>query len=153
MLTRPADLPRRARRAAVVLFLLATAIALHPWTPPLAAEPQPADSAPAASAASPASAPAPAADRAGLRRTIERLYEVLPVHDGVVLRPRIERSGVRTIELAGEDIAVNGNRLSAAVLREWLGAAEADPVIRLSQLAPAARRALFHLETEPGGST
>jgi hypothetical protein len=153
MLTRPADLPRRARRAAVVLFLLATAIALHPWTAPLAAEPQPADSASAASVASPASAPTSAADRAGLRRTIERLYEVLPVHDGVVLRPRIERSGVRTIELAGEDIAVNGNRLSAAVLREWLGAAEADPVIRLSQLAPAARRALFHLEAEPGGST
>jgi len=130
MLTRPFDSPRRAASSACLLLLLAA---------PLAAAPQ--GDAPKAPAA-----PASSADRSALRRDIERLYEVLPTHDGLLLRPRAERVGVRTIEISGDEIAVNGNRLSAAVLREWLGAAQADPVIRLAELDPASRRALFDLK-------
>lgn len=138
MSTRASDLPRRARRVAFALLALAGAAL------PLAAQ---------ATAAPPApSAPVTAADRQALRRDVERLYEVLPTHDGVLLRPRAERLGVRTIELAGDDISVNGNRVSAEVLREWLGAAQADPVIRLSQLDPVGRRALFNLKGGAAGS-
>jgi hypothetical protein len=153
MLTRHADLPRLARRAAVVLMpVLMPALLL--LAAPLAATPAPqpaAPAAPAATAATPA-VPVTAADRAALRRDIERLYEVLPTHDGVLLRPRSQRLGVRTIELAGDDMSVNGNRLSAAVLREWLGTAQADPVIRLSQVDPASRRALFDIKSEAQGA-
>ncbi len=150
MLTRHADLPRLARRAAVIL-LPALLPALLLLGAPLAATPAPQPAAPAATATAPA-VPVTAADRAALRRDIERLYEVLPTHDGVLLRPRSQRLGVRTIELAGDDMSVNGNRLSAAVLREWLGNAQADPVIRLSQLDPASRRALFDIKSEAPGA-
>src|SRR4051812_39665507 len=118
MLIRHADSPRRARRARAVPLL--TLLVALPFAAAAAAAPQPA--APAATAPS---IPTTAADRGALRRDIERLYEVLPTHDGVLLRPRSQRLGVRTIELVGDDISVNGNRLSAAVFREWLGAAQA----------------------------
>jgi hypothetical protein len=146
--SRLARFSRFARPAALALALVATAALLPPAA--AAGSPQPA-AVPAGSAA--LAIPTTAADRAALRRTLERLYEVLPTHDGVLLRPRSERLGVRTIELAGEDISVNGNRLSVAVLREWLGAAQADPVIRLSQLDPASRRALFDLKPDPGAAS
>jgi hypothetical protein len=137
MLTRPADLPRRARRAAFALLVLAGPLGARL---PLAAQSTP-----------PAAAPVTAADRQALRHDVERLYEVLPTHDGLLLRPRVQRSGVRTIELVGDDISVNGNRLPAVVLREWLGAPQADPVIRLSQLDPTSRRALFDFQRDLPG--
>ncbi len=141
MSIRIADLPRRARRAAFALLALVAPLGAGL---PLAAQ--------TAAGAPAVSAPVTAADRQALRRDVERLYEVLPTHDGVLLRPRSERVGVRTIELAGDDISVNGNRLSAEVLREWLGAPQADPVIRLSQLDPAGRRALFGLKGGAAGA-
>lgn len=92
-----------------------------------------------------------AQDGADLRRTLEERYEVLPIRDGVLLKPRTERYGVRSIELAGESLAVNGERLQPEVLRAWL-AEEAEPVLRLHRLAPAERRALFGLPAEPGAA-
>ena len=94
---------------------------------------------------------AQAQDGADLRRAIEQRYEVLPIRDGVLLKPRAERLGVRSIELAGDSLAVNGERLSPEVLRAWL-AEEAEPVLRLHRLPPPERRALFGLSSEPGAA-
>ncbi len=138
----PADCPRLARYAALALLLLAA---------PAAAAPQ-STAAPAASVTSTA-IPTTAAEREALRRSIDRLYEVLPTHDGVLLRPRSQRVGVRTIELVGDDISVNGSTIPAGAFREWVGASQADPVIRLGQLDPAARRALFDIKPEPGSGS
>jgi len=91
----------------------------------------------------------PSNDRQDLRRVLEESYEVLPLHNGVVLRPRKERLGVRTIEVSGDTIAVNGERVTEGVLRAWL-AADADPVLRLAHLPPAERQALFDLRAGEG---
>ncbi len=79
-----------------------------------------------------------------LRQTLEESYEVLPLQNGVMLRPRAERLGVRTIEVSGGSIAVNGERVTEGVLRAWL-AADADPVLRLYRLSPRQRQELFGL--------
>ena len=56
------------------------------------------------------SRPAPS-DTASLRAALERRYEVLPTSGGLLLRPREERLGVRSIELIGDSVAINGERL------------------------------------------
>ena len=54
--------------------------------------------------------PATATSESGqeLRRQIERRYEVLPVSGGLLLTPRQSRRGVRTIEVTGDAVAING---------------------------------------------
>ena len=76
---------------------------------------------------------------------------MLPIRDGVLLKPRVERLGVRSIEVAGDSLAVNGERLSAEVLRAWL-AEEAEPILRLHRLPAGERRALFGLPADPGAA-
>ncbi|MES1211373.1 MAG: polymer-forming cytoskeletal protein, partial [Acidobacteriota bacterium] len=56
-----------------------------------------------------------------------------------------EELGVRTIEVSGDTIAVNGERVSEGVLRAWLGE-QAEPVVRLHRLRPAERQSLFGLK-------
>lgn len=90
------------------------------------------------------------AGRQELRRRLEREYEVLPIREGLVLRPHEPTRGVRTIELSEEAIAVNGEPVNERVLRDWLGE-DAGPVLRLWRLEPAERRTLFDLETAEGG--
>ncbi len=96
-------------------------------------------------------AAAQAGERAELRRAVEQRYEVLPIRDGVLLKPRVERLGVRSIEVAGDTLAVNGERLSAEVLRAWL-AEEAEPILRLHRLPARERRALFGLPADGGAA-
>ncbi|HSK74930.1 MAG TPA: hypothetical protein VLQ45_00615 [Thermoanaerobaculia bacterium] len=83
--------------------------------------------------------------RQELRRSLEALYEVLPVRNGVVLKPHQERLGVRTVEVTGDTIAINGERVSAGVLRAWLGE-DAEAILRLQALPEAERRELFGIE-------
>ena len=123
---RRAHRPGRGKAALPVLLLLALAL-----LPQLAA--------------------AQAGERAELRRAVEQRYEVLPIRDGVLLKPRVERLGVRSIEVAGDTLAVNGERLSAEVLRAWL-AEEAEPILRLHRLPAGERRALFGLPADPGAA-
>ena len=87
-----------------------------------------------------------------LRRQLEGRYEVLPLRDGLMLRPRTERSGVRSIEVSGASIAVNGERVNDAVLRAWLGE-DAGPLLQLLALPSAERRAMFGLSTPGAGSS
>ncbi len=96
---------------------------------------------------SPDRPPATAQERGDLRRTIEGKYQVLPVSGGVLLNARQPKAGVRTIELTGPQIAVNGETVTARTLRDWLGA-DADPVIRLQGLSAAEQRQLFGLGAE-----
>jgi hypothetical protein len=77
-----------------------------------------------------------------LKRQVERRFDVLPLRDGLALRPRATIRGVRSIEIAGGAIAINGTAATGADVREKLGA-DADVVLRLSYLEPEARRALF----------
>jgi hypothetical protein len=132
---------QRMLRAGVAACALVSIFAIA--GPVLAQEPAPPPPAPPAASAPVA---APAESRQGLRQTLEKSYEVLPLHNGVVLRPRKERLGVRTIELSGDTIAVNGERVTEGVLRAWL-AADADPVLRLYRLPPRERQALFGMQS------
>lgn len=104
-----------------------------------------------ARAQEPAAATPAEASRQELRQALEQSYEVLPLHNGVMLRPRKERVGVRTIEVSGTTIAVNGERVTEGVLRAWLGQEEAAPILRLYALPARERQALFGLE--PGNGT
>ncbi len=121
--------PRAGRAAG--WWLLALCLALVPLgTPPAAAQDE------AASAAT---------DTSGLRAAVAHDFEILPIRDGVLLRPHGEFRGVRTIELVGSTIAINGETESREVVRGWLGE-RADLVLRLADLAPAERRRTLGLE-------
>ncbi|MBS1819906.1 MAG: polymer-forming cytoskeletal protein [Acidobacteria bacterium] len=77
-----------------------------------------------------------------LKRQVEQRFEVLPLRDGLALRPKAAASGVRSVEIAGGTIALDGQPATGAELRQKLGA-DADLVLQLSYLADAARRDLF----------
>lgn len=86
------------------------------------------------------------ADQAALRQRIEASFDVVPLSDGLALRPKTRRSDVRLIEVT-DTIAINGTPVSGGELRDKLGDA-ADAVLQLSYLEPAARRALFESAVE-----
>ncbi|HEX7180955.1 MAG TPA: polymer-forming cytoskeletal protein [Thermoanaerobaculia bacterium] len=100
----------------------------------------------AALAQQPSGAPV---SRQSLRQALESRYEVLPIRNGVVLKPRTESLGVRTVEVSGDTIAVNGERVSEGVLRAWLGE-QAEPILQLRRLPAGERQALFDLRTGTG---
>src|SRR5262249_47327665 len=77
----------------------------------------------------------------GLKQDLAKRYELLPLRDGIALRPKAPIRGVRLIEVAGETIAVDGLVVTGPELRSKLGT-DADLVIRLSYLSADARRDL-----------
>jgi hypothetical protein len=92
-------------------------------------------------------------EQQALRARIEQRYDVVPLTDGVALRPKSRSSDVRLIEIA-DTIAVNGVPVSGRELRERVRA-DADAILRLSYLDANARRALFgatvpEVEKRPG---
>lgn len=87
-------------------------------------------------------------DAAGLRAQLERRFDVLPIRGGVVLRPRTATSGLRSIEIVGGTIAVDGQAVTGAELRSRL-AADADIILQVSYLDDAQRRAVLGTTTEP----
>jgi hypothetical protein len=80
-------------------------------------------------------------DDQALRSRIEARFDVVPLTDGLALRPKSRTGDVRLIEVS-DAIAVNGVVVSGRELRDSLGS-DADLVLRLSYLDPARRRALF----------
>ncbi len=145
----PSDRFRRGvRRPAAARAAVALALALCGF---LAA-------APALSAASAATSSAggalSAAARRELRQAIEHSFTVIGVHNGVLLMPHAdfkaiaERRGVQEVEVSGDAVTVNGTRVPADVLRSWVGEEEAPPLLRLLDLAPADRQALFDLKRD-----
>ncbi len=77
-----------------------------------------------------------------LRRVIEERYRVVPLRDGVVLVPRRENKDVRSIELSGDAVAINGTPVTGAEVKDRLRS-DGDAVLALSYLPPDKRRALF----------
>lgn len=137
---RPIERSGKRRRTAlfpVLLLVLCTALpgGLAAQEPEPGAEP---------GASAPASAPV-SSEAAELRRQIESRYEVLPVRGGLVLQPREDYRGVRTIEITGSELAVNGRSIGREELRAWMGD-RADGVLRLADLDPEERLGLFDAE-------
>jgi hypothetical protein len=124
------------RGAALLAFTLALAVpsrgSAQPGSPP----------------SRPAAVALAAGDRRELRQSVERRYQVAGVHNGVLLKPRVEKLGVREVEVSGDAIVVNGARVSPEVLQSWIGDAEAAPLLRLLDLPPADRQALFNFKRD-----
>jgi hypothetical protein len=81
-------------------------------------------------------------ERETLGRRIEQRFVVLPVQGGVVLEPKAAGRDIRSIELTGGAIAIDGLPVTGAELKRRLGA-DADLIIRLSYLDASEQRALF----------
>lgn len=75
-----------------------------------------------------------------LKTRVERRFRVLPVRDGVVLTPRREVRGLRSIEIRDGVIAVDGTPTTGAQLRERLGD-DANLVLQVSYLSVSALEA------------
>jgi hypothetical protein len=83
-----------------------------------------------------------------LRTRIEERFDVVPLTDGVALRPKSRIRDVRLIEIASDGaISINGSPVTGSELRERLGD-DAEPVLRVSYLDEDARRALFAARQE-----
>lgn len=86
--------------------------------------------------------PAGATPDVNLRQQVERRFDVLPLHDGIALRPKSQAIRARSIEVTSSAIAIDGEPVTGAELRDRLGA-DAELVLKLSYLDAAARRAMF----------
>ncbi len=84
-----------------------------------------------------------------LRRVIEERYRVAPLRDGVVLIPRGDSRDVKSIEITGDTVAINGTPVTGAEVRQRLKA-DSDAILALSYLDPESRRALFGPAASPG---
>jgi hypothetical protein len=80
-------------------------------------------------------------EQRALRARLAEHYDIVPLSDGVALTPKTRRNDVRLIEVS-DTIAVNGTVVTGRELRERVGE-DADDMLRVSYLDPAARRALF----------
>src|SRR5688572_7522730 len=80
-------------------------------------------------------------DVSDMRVQLERRFDVLPLQDGVMLRPRSRIGGVRSIEVHEGSIAVDGQAVTGAELRNRLGS-DADLVVRVAVVSPAHLRTL-----------
>lgn len=89
-----------------------------------------------------AAQPAPA-DASTLRERAEQRFEVLPLREGVALRPRDPSRGIRSIEVTRGQVAIDGQPATGAELRDRLGGVDADLVLELSYLSDAGRRTMF----------
>ena len=80
-----------------------------------------------------------------LRTRVESRFAIVPIADGIVLTPRFKTS-IRAVELSNVTIAIDGAAVTGAELRDRLGA-DADLVLQVSYLDPAARRSLGAVRT------
>lgn len=83
-----------------------------------------------------------------LRDEIERRFDVLPLREGVVLRPRDPNADIRSVEVTSSAVALDGQPATGAEVRARLGDA-AEPVLRLSYLDDRERRDLFARQAAP----
>ena len=83
-----------------------------------------------------------------LKREVERRFDVLPLRDGLALHPKTPIAGVRSVEITGGTIAIDGQPATGAELRAKLGP-DADRLLQLSYLSDADRQALFASPAAP----
>ncbi len=97
----------------------------------------------AAGVAPPAAAqPEPPALPGDLKAEVEAAFRVVRLSEGVLLEPRDGDTGVSTVEVGDGILALDGEPVSVAELRERLGGA-ADLVLRLYDLGGEGARGLF----------
>jgi hypothetical protein len=84
-----------------------------------------------------------AVDHKHLRQQLDQRYEAFSISNGVLLKARQEKLGVRTVEVSGSDVVVNGAKVGPEVLRSWMGDNDSEPVLQLLSLSPADRQELF----------
>ena len=82
-----------------------------------------------------------------LRSSVERRFDIVPIANGVVLTPRF-RTPVKSVELSGSTIAIDGATVTGGEVQNRLGN-DADLVLQLSYLDPEARRSLAIGKTPP----
>lgn len=87
--------------------------------------------------------PRAAGDLKTLQTRLETRFEMLPLANGVALKPRF-KSTVRSIEVGDSTIAVDGMPTTGGELRQKLGD-DADLIFQLSYLDAASRRTLVGL--------
>ncbi|MGH9370266.1 MAG: hypothetical protein ACRD15_01910 [Vicinamibacterales bacterium] len=87
-------------------------------------------------------------DQQALRTRLEERFDLVPLTNGIGLRPKSSDSDIRLIEISDGPILVNGSPVSGGELRERLGA-DADAILNLSYLSPEARRALVDPVEKP----
>ena len=87
--------------------------------------------------------PSPLADQ------LTEIFQPLPLEGGVALVPRTSLSGVRTVEVRGAEVSVNGASVNRDVLTSWLEDS-APPVLELLELPVNQQRALFGFEPIAG---
>lgn len=80
-------------------------------------------------------------ERQDLRQRIGQRYDVVPLTDGIALRPKTRVRDVRLIEIT-DTIAINGTPVTGTELQQRIGE-DARLVLRLSYLDPADLQALF----------
>jgi hypothetical protein len=83
-----------------------------------------------------------------LRQRLEQRFDVIPLQNGVLLRPKSGDGRVRSIEVIDGAIAIDGASATGAELRNRLGG-DADLVLRLSYLDADARRKLLGTAAAP----
>jgi hypothetical protein len=81
-----------------------------------------------------------------LQARLQQRFDVLPVANGVVLKPKF-RTSVRSVEVT-DAIAIDGSVVTGGELRETLGA-DADLVLQVSYLRASERRALAGIAGAP----
>src|SRR5205814_395327 len=81
-------------------------------------------------------------DLASLRSRIERRFDVLPLRDGVALKPQDTRR-VQSIEVTADGIAIDGQPATGGEVRQKLGSDDAALVLELSYLSRQQQRELF----------
>ena len=77
-----------------------------------------------------------------MARRLTALFQPLPLSGGVALVPREPLNGVRTLEVRGSKVSVNGASVTREVLRSWLEDS-APPVLELLDLPIRQQRSLF----------
>jgi hypothetical protein len=87
-------------------------------------------------------AQAPTDELRDLRSRVEAKYEVVPLSDGLALRPKVRIPDVRLIEIAEGGVIVDGTPVTGRELRARIGG-DTDMILRLSYLDDATRRQLF----------
>lgn len=81
-------------------------------------------------------------ERNTLRERIQARYDVVPLSDGIALRPKTRSADIRLIEIADGSISINGTVVSGRELRERLRT-DADSILRLSYLPAQDQKTLF----------
>jgi hypothetical protein len=81
------------------------------------------------------------ATAAELRTQLSARYDIVALQQGIALVPKAANSRVRMIQIVNGAVTIDGDTLTAAQLRERLGA-DAAPIIQLTYLSAAEQRQL-----------